>query len=408
MAPSTRAVLTFLALAGASTAGTAQTLWGIESMPASGPPRIVELARLADPLPCGVPDPMLLTTIPVVVPPSCTALFPDVQGDVAIDRERGVLYAGTRNIVARYSLDGTFQDTFSVGMTIQGMCVNPNTGRIWVTDGGVCATFVPPPVPACGQLVPMASWLLTPIAAGWFSSVLTDLDFDRYSGTLVGCDRAGVVGSFLPQGIPMRGPYPFRQVSGVCGLGIALTGIAMDHGRPGSGIYWVTDGTTIAYLQPDGTPAPPTPYAPTACVTVPSGSLAGLAYLARPVPYGQGSDTRGLPPPTIGAVGEALVPSSTFAFTLSGSVPGAGAMLVYGSRGAACPPHVVGGLSLLAQPPVYCLGTAAVDGNGAATLVTPVAATVPLGFTGWVQWLVATPTPSLQTSNAMQLSFSTR
>jgi len=404
MLPLPRAPLALLAASLLASGAAAQTLWTLDTSGAV--PLVHELAWPSDPLQCGFPAPSPLTTFPATVSGSCGGFLTNADGDLTVDRANGILYVGLGQRVARYTFDGTFLDSFSIPISVHGMCINPNTGRIWVSDFAVYAAFDPPPIPSCQASVSFSTGpYLIPYAAAWFPSQLTDLDFDPTSRSLIGCDRSGVVGSFLPSPIPARGPYGFFQVSPTCSFSNGPTGIALDFSRPGQGVFWVTDGTTIAYLQPGGAPASPTPYAPVTCMTAPVGFLAGLTYTARPVPYGQGSDTAGLTPPTIGAVGEAVHPNPNFAFTLQGSVPGGAALLVYGKNGLACPSYSVGGMSLLVQQPLQCLGIAPVDATGSALLATPVAATVPTRFTGWVQWLVATPTGSLQTSNAMQLTF---
>ena len=126
---------------------------------------------------------------------------------------------------------------------------------------------------------------------------------------------------------------------------------------------------------------------------------------------------RDTPPPTVdvhhvlGVLGDlqlvrrALAAAGAgFTLTLSGSVPGGTAAVLYGQTGALCPPIPVVGVELYVAPPLFDLGgTVPVDAVGNASFPAP----VPPGLVGqsfWLEWVVITPLPSIQLSNPVEIT----
>ena len=166
----------------------------------------------------------------------------------------------------------------------------------------------------------------------------------------------------------------------------------------------MTDFGGIANLVAVGGPPPPSFYTPAPCFALPAVNV-GIAFAAHGVSYGAGLDGSGLPAPTIGSIGQSLTPSPGFATTIAGSPPGSTAIL-FGSPGFLCPAVPVGapGFPLYITPPLTILGTVAVGAGGGAVLPTPIPVGLPPGFGFHVQWLAATPVPSLQVTEGLRLT----
>ena len=384
-----------------------QTLVGVE-ISGSGPPIVRPFGRPTDAGPCAYPAPTSLPTFLATAEAPCFPVVEfDSRGDVTVDRKNGWIYVGVGFRIARYTLEGEFVDSFETPLQVSCLAANSTNGRLWIAEMGLYGAIEPPPPGTCQATAPVVNGpYLIPYGASWYRDFLTDIDFDPTTSSLIACDGTGRVGSIYPGGNPTPGPFGFFDLGATQGLPGPLTGIAFDPARPGSGVFWVTDGASVAYLEPGGIPASPTPYAPANLQPAPGGNLAGLAATFVPLSFGDASDTSGLGLPVASVQGEALVPSDDFAFRLEGAAPGSTALLAYGNRGPACPGLFVAGIEVLLRPPVRAFATAAVAADGTAFLPAPIPETLPPGTQVVVQWLVATPGGDAQATQGLEVVFS--
>ena len=138
------------------------------------------------------------------------------------------------------------------------------------------ACLAPPPTWAAGP------WLV-PKGPGEFgpSALLGDLDWDPFTQTLWACDAVnGDVGNWVPGPSPVLpglGFFAAAPASWCPLLTLSLVGIAVDRGRPGDGVFWVTDGSQLAYMHAGGTQASTSLYATSSCYKIQTPMLSGLA-----------------------------------------------------------------------------------------------------------------------------------
>jgi len=242
-----------------------------------------------------------------------------------------------------------------------------------------------------------------------FAGPITDIDFEGTTGSLLACDGAGTIGSFMPGAVPLVGPYGFFPLPPVpCPLGPALTGIAFDKALPGTGTFYVTNGVLVRRSLPGGAPPPATFYAPLFYAPVPTAApVVGLAYAGRMITYGAGADSTALAAPVIGSVGQSFVGNAGFTVTLAGSVPLARALLRT-TFAPACPAGLVRGVPfylagrpfLGATGPRFLMTNTLVGAAGGAAYLSPIPPAMPPGVTCFVQWLVLTPVSFQVTAGA--------
>lgn len=349
-------------------------------------------------------------------PPPCPAPvfgpFVPPAGDVAIDPITDVVYATNGALIVAHT---------AAGVPL-GWCIPPvpgvtglavmAPGFLWLTDGFVYGA-IPLGAVACpgGPVLFAIGPFPVPIGP-IFAAPIADLDWEGASGSLIACDGAGIVGSFLPGPAPAPGPYgAFPMPPFPCPLGPGLVGIAFDKTAPLTGTFFVTDGALIQRALPGGVPAPPTFYFPLPCIPIPAAlPIAGLAFAGRAIPYAAGADSIALPPPVAGSIGQSYTGSPAFTLTLAGSIPGSSAVLRM-ARAAACPPttlrglpnHLGFGAPTSPTGPSFLSTRVLVGPGGGAAYTTPIPPTILPGSSYFVQWLVKTPV-SIQTTGGTELT----
>lgn len=384
---------------------SAQTLYGFDGNAGGATPIVREFT--GPPGPNGYPNGPRVLAFPATGGPICPGLVavppaPPIDGDITVNAVTDEIYAADPMRIARYASNGAFLDSFLSPLPVAGMGLDASGPLLWITDGVVYGAVAVPPLYGClGAPPPFASGPFpVPMGPGLFTAPITDIAYDPGNGSLWGCDLAGNVGNFLPGPVFVPGPFGFFGAApGPCGLAPALTGIAVDNTLPGVGTVYVTDGVMVARILPGGAPAPPTFYSPVPCFPTPGPALSGLAFSSRPISFGVGGDSSGGSPPLIGSIAQSVVPNPGLSFTLSGSVTGASASLLLGT-GALGPPLPILGVPLYVGGMLVPLGVTKVRYPGQAFVNVPLPA-VATGSTLFVQWVIVTPTGSVQTSPGM-------
>ncbi len=323
--------------------------------------------------------------------PGAVSAPPETEGDVAVDKVRDTVWVTDGVRIAEYTPLGVPLNSFALppgllGGLVTGMGFDSGSGTLWLTDGTLAAE-VTPPAP-CGQPAVVTAPFALP-ALGVPPGIVTDIAWERATGSLWVCDTLGRVGNVLPGGaIGPAGSY--QATPGPCGLGTELYGLALDTAAQNGGTVYVTDGNSIAYLIPPGAAAPKTFYTPSTCYAVPGTPASGLAFAARPITYGAGGPGT---PPTIGTKGQSIVPDNGLAITLSGAPPGALAVLPI-SLNPLCPAVTFLMAPIGVAPPAAVTLSLGVDPSGNVTLPTPLPPGTPLGVTLFYQWFVVVAGPS--------------
>ncbi len=399
-------VLTALALCalGLSGPAEAQTLYGLDAAcglweftsapggacPAPNPVR--SMCSYCQPSPCGGP-------IPGPVPAG------SLLGDVAVNCLRDTVFVTDGFVIAEYVGDTpcstpppcTMLQSFFVP-TVLGM--GPLTGMgmdelgtltggvptLWITDGLFIAAIAPPAVP-CGAAAVLCGPLPVATPPG---APLTDLTWDPnpnvagFLGSLWACDAAGLIYNFVipipcAPGVILTPAITFPPVS--CGLTAPLTGIAYDLATPGLraqvGHLYVTDGTTVEYIDTTGAPATPQFYTPTLCSPT-SAFMHGLAYASHGINYGFPRNTAG-----IGSYGQSCSPGPTFGMEWLNEPAGTTLVVLlcnfqFPGPGLACPPISAAGTLLWVDPFRPSAQTIFLPPFGGTC--TPVPAAIPAGF----------------------------
>jgi len=384
--------LALAALVAAAAPAAAQSLYVINPNGA----RIVEITGPDAFPPAGCPNGPIISSFPGMVGP-CPPLnaFPAAtgQGDIAVDQKNDLIYASDGLVINVFTPAGVQVAGVASPLFVTGLGIDDAGGRLWVTDGVIYGA-VPLFAPGCGAFPPFVAgpWP-APLGPGFFFGPMLDLDWDPFTGTLMGCDSTGAVVNFLPGPLPVLGPYgSYNAGLSACGLPPFLTGIAIDRTLPGTGIHYVTDGTRIGYQAPGGAAAPPRFYTPMTCFPEPTGGTAGLAFAARQITYGTGADTTGLPAPTIGSIGQTFAGNPAYTMVLSGSVPG-GTALLFTANNPFCPPFVgpaTFGLPLYLVPPLNNVNTQPVNALGQVSFTVAIPPITPIGTRVNLQWWVGT------------------
>ena len=397
MNASQRLTLASVAFAAAAFAdeSQAQTLYGIDGNPPGPTPIVWEFTGPPDPMFCLYPNGPIVSSFPTVGGVICPGLTPfpwPFDGDVAVDPLADTVYAADPAVIAYYTSGGAFIDSFVSPIFVAGMGIDSFGPLIWITDGVTYGAVVPPPVPAC--LGPPAPFVIGPFplpkGPGFFAGSVLDLDWDPSTGSLWGCDTAGIVGNFIPGPAPTPGPFGFFPVApGPCpALTPMLTGIAVDTTMPGAGVFYVTDGMEVAYLMaiPFAPPmlAPPTFYTTTSCTPTLTPPLTGLDFAGHGITYG--APTSILPPgPVMGSTGHTYVGNPAFGVSVTWT-PGALAALLFGGGGPACPAVGVGVMGYILSPYIT-VSTMIIPFSGTASLVLPIPPVLAAGTTVDLQWI---------------------
>ncbi|MSR60819.1 MAG: hypothetical protein EXS08_00035 [Planctomycetes bacterium] len=341
--------------------------------------------------PCAYPNGPVNSIFPAVgvLCPGPAPFLPPL-GDIAVNVATDTIYVTNGAVISSYTRFGVHLGTAIPPVPgLTGMAVG--AGVLWITTGVLYGAV---PLGAGCPLIPLPFVIGPfPVPIGpIFAGPIGDLDFEAASGSLIACDAAGLVGSFMPGPVPVLGPYGVWPTAPAGCVGPAGVGIAFDKALPGTGTVFVCDGVLISRQVPGGLPAPPTFYfpAPGACIPIP-GALpkAGLAYAGRQITYGFGLDNSGLPAPLIDAVGQSFLGNGAYAITLTGSVPGSTAFLRY-SFLPACPTPFVLGVPLYLGVPRFPLATVIVGAGGTALVPAPIPAVAPIPLSVYLQWIVLT------------------
>jgi len=360
--------------------------------------------------PCAYPNGPVVSGFPYAIAGVCPTPGPALGpflGDVAVDKVLDEVYVTDGVAIARYSAAGALLSGFGVpavlGMgPLTGLGFDSAGGILWITDGVMIAGLLPTVPGACGA--PGIAFPAFPAPAA--AAPVTDVSWDPSTGFLFTCDAAGFIAAVVPGGGLAIAPYPAGG-AGFCPLG-PLTGIAVNTASVGAlaaPTLYVTDGLLVSHEVVGGGPAPASFYTPVPCFPNPTPFSQGLAFAARPITYGKGGDPTGLVPPSIGALGQSILPNPGFAVTLTGAVPASSAFLVVGT-GAACPPLGLGGNPWLVIPFIATLGPIPTGAIGAVTLPAPLPApgALPPGFGLFMQWVVSKSTGGFQVSEGLELT----
>jgi hypothetical protein len=363
-----------LALAALSLPAAAQSFYVIDALGGAGPAAVDELTGGPGPGPCAYPaGPVLTPTWPAVGGPcpgpgAIAGGWPGVGGDIAVGKLSDTVFVGGPAGIAEYDRFGMFIGGIPSPLPgpITGLGFDSSAGMLWVTNGADYAGVMPG---CAGLAVPVVGPFPVPLVG----SPMTDMSWDPTSGSLWGCFADGRVAHFPVGGAPV---CVFSALA--VGLGLPLTGIAMDTTTPGFGVptkvVGVTDGLTIARIDVGTTCAaagvflaPPTFAFPTSMIPVVTGPTSGLAYAAHGTTFGTGSG------PEILYKGHSVVPSANTISLIGASVGTAGLFLDFT---ALCPPLMFKGLPLHVFPAIV-IGP--LPHGGTATLPAALPVGTPIG-----------------------------
>ncbi len=390
-----RTAFTFLALAALAAAPAAQTIYGVMGsngtvIEMSGPPAGA----------CGYPDGPIASSFVYVQPATCAGNpVPGVfevgpanliVGDVAVDREKDIVYVTDGAAIAAYDgASGAMIEHFTaaglgLSMPLTGLGFDAQTGWLWITDIDEFAALEPD-----GTCTPTPRWLATTPPLGLGN--LGDIDMDPQTGELWVCDDMGQVARFALGAAVFTNLVNVAGLGGLCGggLGPTLSGLCMDAAENAT-VLAVTDGPRVVRFSVvgfGGTGAPPSAFAfPSTCWANPGPApLQGLAYAAHAVTYGPGALL-------LDVTGQSVLPG---AITLSGQGGAAGAAWVLYDLGAACPPlNLLGQQLLLPVGPGFGFFGPLPWAGGVAALTLPgalpAAGAVPYDLSAFLQVYVLT------------------
>ena len=368
-----RTAFTLLSLAALAAAPAAQTVYGVMGanstvIEMSGPPAGA----------CGYPDGPLASSFNYAQMPVCAGnpvpgafeVGPgNVQvGDVAVDRQKDIVYVTDGNSIASYDVaSGLMLEHFTAVMLglatpLTGLGFDATTGWLWITDQNDYAACEPD-----GTCNPIPRLFATAPPAGL--GVLGDIDMDPQTGELWVCDDMGQVARFAVGGAAFTALVNVAGAGAACGgLGPVLSGLCMDASENAT-VLMATDGPRVArfaVLGFAGLGAPPTSFAfPSSCWPNPGlNPLQGLAYAAHAVTYGPG-------PLALDVTGQSTLPGFV---TVRGQGGPAGMAWLLFDLAPACPP-----INLLGQQLLLPLGAGwgfvgpLPWAGGAAALVLPAA-----------------------------------
>jgi hypothetical protein len=373
-----------------------------------------EITGPPDPALCNYPNGPVISSFPFNVGAPCItpATFApppgSLLGDIAVDTVKDEVYVTDGNVIGVYKAsNGAWLNSMPAfplqGLT--GLGFDSVAGILWMTDGTLISGVVPSPPGSCAPGGPVTPVFPSPFGMG----ILTDVAWQSGLNLLFVCDSNGLVAAMTAVGAPAVAPWLAGKFCP--GITPPLTGIAFDDGGAGSLTgatqLYITDGFTIG-LEPVmgiGIPAPSF-YTTAVCTNVPGPPTQGLAFAARPITYGQGTDPSGLTPPTIGAAGQSVTPNPGFALTLAGSVPNSSAYLVVGTA-AACPKLTFKLNDWYVNPFLVTFGPFNVDAAGAVFVPAPLGPPGPAwppSLSSYLQWMVKKPDGTWQATEGLELT----
>lgn len=348
-----------LGLAWAVAPAAAQTLYGYDSVNRE----VVQFTSVAGgacSAPLAVATPGWDADMAVCSKTQGSAAF----GDVAVDQLRSRLYVSSGVLITQFNTGndilgkapGTPEISFwlpsgtGFSLPIEGMGIDSAGEVLWVTNG---SQIMPLQLPSNAQLNSCGFSLAssTPVSVSVPNSgSLTDISWDPASGTLWACDDVGQVHNIQTDGT-INSTIDVSGGATSCGLGTTLEGIAYDLNTPNDvfdtpAALFVTDGSSVAYLETSGAAAATTFYAPVSpgCTSTPQ-SIQGLAFAAHGITYGSTSSGIDLTP-----FGMSTQPGPTFGVTVDSPVSGSLFVLVSwmkpdGTSGPLCPGVMGGGIT---------------------------------------------------------------
>jgi hypothetical protein len=373
-----------------------------------------EITGPPDPALCNYPNGPLLGTFPFVVGGLCPApaTFPpppaSLLGDIAIDRVNDVVYITDGQMIGVYSAGNGFMLNSMPAAPLAGLTglgFDSIAGILWMTDGNLIAAAIPSPVGSCLPPTPVGPVFPPAFPFGF----MTDIAWESASGILFVCDANGQVAGMLPGGGPAILPWLAGKFCP--GMTPTLTGLDFDEGGAGGGAgaaqLYITDGFMIG-IEPVGGVGVPVPsfYTPSTCYNVPGPPTQGLAFAARPITYGNGTDPSGLTPPTIGALGQSILPNPGFAITLTGTAPFSSAWLVVGIS-PACPALTFKLNDWYVNPFLLVYGPFPTFAGGTVFLPAPLGVPGPSYLptaSSYLQWMVKKPDGTWQATEGMELT----
>ncbi len=327
--------------------------------------------------PCAYPGGPLLslfgyvTGSPCPVPAAAVPPPPSLAGDLAFDKVRRELWITDGTAIGGYQSFGTAYTGVThdpgdvLAGPLTGLAYDASSDQLWIADATSAARIARPSTSGCNAANPSAQVgpFALPLGPG---ASATDVDLDPFTGSLWMCDDQGFVTNVsIGGGVGPAGGFLATAVA-ACGLQAPLTGIAVDDSAPG-GAFWVTDGTTVAYLAMDGSgAAPPTFYAPSPCTATPAGgTIVGMDGTSAPL--GFGAPSNGFIPifPTIGADGQAYVGNLTFTIQVGGAQQGE-VVVLFVSTASICPTLPLGPMNVHILP-----ATSLLLGAGVVTTFGP-------------------------------------
>lgn len=394
------AVLTFAAFV------PAQTLYGIS---AAGP-LTSAITQMTGPPggACAYPNGPLLGGFPTFVVFGCPTVGfvappPAILGDVAHNHLANVIWATNGPIVSSYTPAGVPISSFPTPPPLgplTGLGFNSAAGILWMTDG-ILVAGVFAPAGGCGPPI-----LALPPFPSPSPGMLTDIEWDPFSGTLFGCDVLGFVTNMTAAGA--IGPFGIFPVLGGCPppLAAPLQGLAVDTATPsvlGPPLTLVvTDGFSLHRITPPGAISPPTFYAPFPCTPVVGGPINGLCFTLHGITYGAGCNSMGFAIPTVTLTGDSTTPGA-LTVTL-GAAPALGTAWVVFNTVAACPPLPFKGCSMYAAP-VFLFGPFPIPAAGTIALPLAIPPLLPIGAEAFGQWICKQPVGGWALSPGFEFTF---
>ena len=321
-------------------------------------------------------------------------------GGVTYDASTNTIYRGVALGTQAQALrpDGTSLGSWGLtSVQLLGAGFDERSGVLWGTDGDRLAGWQLPGVPSVcveASLAPAFGPFQLPAGIGFAE----DLDWDPWTGTLwlvtdTSIANVATDGSLLGSySIPVPGDF---------------AGLAFDRASPFGGHFYITQEPELGVavrtfgLLRDGSPAPDTYSLPGEFhndVDAWDTAFAPLgAFYATGGPFT-------LPPLTFLWVDEPSVsPNPGFSLRMEAPLPGATA-LAFASPVGACPVIYYGDLPLLlAPPPLWLLGTAAVPADGQLKLAAPIPPGIPTGLQLFAQAATVDGLGLLRTTNGISL-----
>lgn len=362
------------------------------------------------PMACPSPTGTLLNTTMTQGTSACQTLGFSTghpYGGVAINKFTSLVWASDGFDITEYDADGIPLRTFPAPTpsgAVSGLGWDTAGGVLWVADlfSRSVMGIIPPPPPGCTA---QPTVVFPAVTVPAIAAIVTGVTWDETTGSLFVCYDDGQVanimtdGSVGPYGSPVPTPCPLATAAGIT----IDSAASVTENVP---IFTVVDVFgDYTYQDALGNAAPVTAYTPVACDTLPVAMLNGCAFSSGGTRYGVGGDTLGGIPPTIQTFHQCISPNPLFEVRVSGTPPGATAILYATDAGPMiCPPVVVIGLPIYFLPTTLLTpGVVVTDGAGVGILNAPIPPGLPVGRRVNAQFLVLAP-GQLQVTEGVHLT----